>query len=218
MSLHSLSKTRYTTKAYDAAKRVPDETFQELLSLLRHAPSSVNSQPWHFVVAATPEARQQIAAAGMHEGYAYNESKVLNASHVIVFCTRTSMTDEHLDALLAQETADGRFDSEQAKAGTAASRLSYVNLHRYDQKDLQHWMEKQTYLALGTLLLAAAASGVDATPIEGCDFRALDKALGLREKGYTSVVVAALGYRAESDFNAKLPKSRLPEETVVSWL
>lgn len=218
MTLHTLAQSRYTTKAYDAKQRIPDETLKELLTLLRHAPSSVNSQPWHFVVAATPAARERIAAAGMRESFGYNESKVLNASHVIVLCTRTSMTEEHLAQVLAQETHDGRFDTEQAKANTQATRLSYVNLHRYEQKDLQHWMEKQTYLALGTLLLGAAASGVDATPIEGCNFSALDKALGLREQGFTSVVVVSLGYRADSDFNAKLPKSRLPEEDVVTWL
>jgi len=215
MNLHTLSRTRYTTKAYDASKRIPDETFNELLGLLRHAPSSVNSQPWHFVVAQTAEGRGRIARV-MHEAYSYNEAKVLNASHVIVLCSRTSMPDEHLDGILAQEQADGRFDNEQAKAGTQASRLHYVDLHRYNQKDLQHWMDKQTYLALGTLLLGAAAMGVDATPIEGCDFPALDKELGLREQGFSSIVLVALGYRDDSDFNARLPKSRLPEATTVT--
>jgi hypothetical protein len=42
--------------------------------------------------------------------------------------------------------------------------------------------------------------------------RALDLSLGLREKGLTSVVLVSLGYRSESDFNAALPKSRLPRD------
>ena len=63
---------------------------------------------------------------------------------------------------------------------------------------------------------AAAAVGVDACPMEGIDVAALDTALGLPEKGLRAVVMCALGYSSEQDFNAKLPKSRLPAEVVFS--
>ena len=85
----------------------------------------------------------------------------------------------------------------------------YVGLHRNDPRDMQAWMQKQVHLALGTLLLGAAALGIDATPIEGFDPQALDQELALNEKGLKSVVMVALGYRNAEDFNAKLPKSRL---------
>jgi nitroreductase/dihydropteridine reductase len=79
-------------------------------------------------------------------------------------------------------------------------------------------MQKQVYLALGTLLLGAGALGVDATPMEGFDARLLDEELGLRDKGFTSVVLVSLGYRNEGDFNARLPKSRLPAEAVFTQI
>ncbi len=79
-------------------------------------------------------------------------------------------------------------------------------------------MEKQTYLALGTLLLGAVSLGVDATPMEGFDSRRLDEELGLREQGFTSLVLVSLGYRADSDFNASLPKSRLPAERLFTYV
>lgn len=217
MDTVALAKRRYTTKAYDAARRIPQATVDALLEQLRHSPSSVNSQPWHFVIADSAEGKARLAKAADGR-FAYNSPKILDASHVIVFCTRTDMTEAHLNALLEQEQADGRFRDEQARAGQDASRRGYVNLHRFDQKDLQHWMEKQTYLALGTALLGAAAHGLDATPIEGFDSKVLDAELGLREQGFTSVVVLALGYRNEQDFNAGLNKSRLPASTVFTFL
>jgi nitroreductase/dihydropteridine reductase len=76
--------------------------------------------------------------------------------------------------------------------------------------DAQQWAEKQVYLALGTLLLGASTLGVDACPMEGFDRATLDHELGLSAKGLTAVVLVALGYRSSEDFNAKLPKSRLP--------
>lgn len=217
MQMTALAKSRYTTKAFDASRKIPQETINELLDQLRHSPSSVNSQPWHFVVASDEQGKARVAKSA--EGaFAYNEAKMLNASHLIVLCTLTEMPDSHLQALLAQEALDGRFASDEAKAGQDKTRRGYVAMHKYDQKDVQHWMEKQTYLALGTLLLGAASLGLDATPMEGFDFKKLDEELGLRDKGFTSLVVVSLGYRSDSDFNAKLPKSRLPAEAVFTFI
>ncbi|QBF27276.1 oxygen-insensitive NAD(P)H nitroreductase [Pseudomonas tructae] len=217
MDLVSLAQHRYTTKAFDATRKVPAATLQALLEQLRNSPSSVNSQPWHFVIAQTDQDRARIAK-GTENGFAYNQAKILNASHVIVFCTRTHMPEEHLQAVLAQEACDGRFHTDQARAGQDGSRRGYVDLHRFEQKDLQHWMEKQTYLALGTLLLGAASLGVDATPMEGFDSKVLDAELGLRERGFTSLVLVSLGYRSSEDFNAGLPKSRLPAQSLFTFL
>ena len=69
-----------------------------------------------------------------------------------------------------------------------------------------------------TLLLGAAALDVNACPIEGFDQAVLDEELGLRAKGYTSAVLVALGYGGADDFNAALPKSRLPLEQVITRL
>ncbi|WP_028239785.1 oxygen-insensitive NAD(P)H nitroreductase [Stutzerimonas azotifigens] len=217
MNLLAAAKTRYATKAYDPARKVPQETIDGLLELLRHSPSSVNSQPWHFVVASSDAGKERLAK-GAQGNFSYNAPKIRDASYVILLCASVDMTPEHLEALLEQEARDGRFAKPEARAGQQATRNGYVTLHRYEYKDLQHWMEKQVYLALGTLLLGAAAEGIDATPMEGIDHRALDLELGLREQGLTSVVMVSLGYRGEADFNAGLPKSRLPAETVFTYL
>lgn len=217
MDIARFALARHTCKAYDPSRKVPNEQVEQLKALLRNAPSSVNSQPWHFIVASSDAGKQRIAKA-TQPGYAVNEPKILNASHVVVFCARTSIDDAYLAALLDQEDRDGRFPSSEAKAMQNKSRNFYVNQHRFDAKDTQHWMEKQVYLALGTLLLGAAALGIDATPIEGFDPRILNEELDLRAKGLTSVVLAALGYRGGEDFNAALPKSRFPADQVISEL
>jgi nitroreductase/dihydropteridine reductase len=67
-------------------------------------------------------------------------------------------------------------------------------------------------------MLAASALGVDTTPMEGLDPAALDAELGLHEKGLASLVLLAFGYHADSDFNATLPKSRLAQEQVFTFL
>lgn len=209
------AQQRYTTKVFDATKRINDAQMAEIEELLRLAPSSINSQPWHFVIAGTSEGKA-LVAKGTEEAYASNAPKVLNASHVVVLCTRMELGAEHLQRVVDQEDVDGRIANEAAKLATYKGRSFFLNLHRFQHRDLQHWADKQVYLALGTLLLGVASMGIDACPIEGFDNAALDEALGLREKGFSSTVVVALGYRSETDANAKLPKSRFSAEQVIT--
>ena len=79
-------------------------------------------------------------------------------------------------------------------------------------------MEKQVYLNIGSFLLGVASLGIDATPMEGIDVKALDEEFKLREKGFTAVIAASIGYRAKSDFNSteKTPKSRLSESEIIT--
>ncbi len=216
MNIAQIAQTRHTCKAYDPTRKIPADQVEQLKTLLRFAPSSVNSQPWHFIIAASDAAKANIAKATEQPMFSANGAKILNASHVVVFCARTQLDDAHLVAVTEQEARDGRFPNPDGQAAQLKSRRFYAGLHRFDLRDTQHWMEKQVYLALGTLLFGAAALGIDATPIEGFDSRILNEVLGLRDKGLTSVVLAALGYRSAEDFNAALPKSRLPVSEVIS--
>lgn len=217
MTLAPVARRRHTTKAYDPTRTLPPAVLHDLLDVLHHAPSSVNSQPWHFLVAASDEARARIARATQpHQPF--NTAKITDASHVIVFASRTGIDDAYLAQIIEQETADGRYPTDQAREGQRGALQHFVDLHRHTLGDVEHWMQKQTYLALGTLLLAAGVHGVDATPMEGFDAAVLDAELGLRERGLTSVVLVALGYGSEANFNADLPKSRLPREQVFTHL
>ncbi|QSX33069.1 oxygen-insensitive NAD(P)H nitroreductase [Shewanella avicenniae] len=212
--LSEIAQRRYTSKAFDATQKIPQEKIEQLKTLLQFSPSSVNSQPWHFVITASDAGKATIAEATAN--FPFNTAKIQNASHVIVLCTRNQFSDEHLQRLLQQEEADGRIPDEAARAALHNGREFFVNMHRFELKDVQHWMEKQTYIALGNLLLGAGMLEVGATPIEGFDASVLNKVLGLREQGFTASVIVALGYSDASDFNAKLPKSRLPQTELFS--
>lgn len=212
IDLEKLSEQRYTAKVYDKSRKIAPEQLQQLLALLRNTPSSVNSQPWHFFVVGSDEGKKTIEPAMLD----FNKPRVLDASHVIVFAVRTSMDDAYLDHLLEQDDKYGRFRSEEDRAAQHGGRSFFVGLNR--DKDLVGWETKQAYIALGSLLFGAAALGIDATPIEGFKPAEMDEALGLREKGLTSVLVASLGYSSEDDFNARLPKSRLPQEELFTFL
>jgi nitroreductase/dihydropteridine reductase len=218
MKLSELVQERYTTKVFNPSFRLSEEQIEEIKTLLQYCPSSTNSQPWHFFITGTNEGKERIAKAASTGRYEVNGPKIKNASHVIVLCSRSYIDDAYLQSLLVNEERDGRFAGDDAKNMQRGTRLFYTDLHRYELKDVQHWIEKQVYIALGTLLLGAATLGIDACPMEGFDPVILNNELNLREKGFTASIIVSLGRHAENDYNRKLPKSRWPQDTIFTEL
>ena len=219
MNLVNTLSWRYSTKDFDPNKKINDQDFDKIKALLRMSPSSTNLQPWHFIIANTEEGKKRIAQ-GTQGFFSFNEPKVMNASHVIVFCSKTDADDAYMQQLLEQEDKDNRYPNEEIKQNVYKARNIFADIHRYDLKDLQHWMEKQVYLNIGNFLLGVATLGIDALPMEGVDLKKLDEEFALREKGLTAVAVVSIGYRKPTDFNipVKTPKSRLPEAEIMTVL
>jgi nitroreductase/dihydropteridine reductase len=204
------AKHRHTVKAFDPDRKITPENVDKIRDLLRFSPSSTNAQPWKFILASTEDGKDQVARS-TDERYPFNSPSIRNASHVVVFASRLAIEEDFLLKILDQEEQDGRFDSdpETFRAQMHGGRSLFVNLHKQDMKDVQHWMDKQVYLNIGQFLLGVATLGIDT--------KALDEQFGLREQGYNSLVVVALGYSdEEADYNAKLPKSRLPLSEILT--
>jgi len=192
MDLNKLM-SRHLTRYFDGSKTIPEETLQQLLRFLRSTPSSANVQPNHFYVLGT-EAGKRKLADNLGERFQDNAEKVMNASHVVILTTRTDLTQEHLDAVFAKERSDSRFPDTAKQELWEYMTRDFVNIRNTVYKDLDHWMEKQTYMALGMTMMAAAELGVDATPLEGFDRASVDEAFGIGETGHRTTVLLALGY------------------------
>lgn len=214
MNIVEIANERYATKHYNKVEKISDTKIEQLLTILRNSPSSVNIQPWHFFVVGNNAAKNKIISAITD----FNQPRITDSSHTIIFCMKTTIDDDFLQTLLDQEEADGRFPSKDFKKAQDKGRRSFVKKNNSTPQSLMTWESNQLYIALGQLLFAAKAIGIDSTPIEGFDSNKMDKILGLKEKGLKSVVVVALGYHSDNDGNADRPKSRLPAEKIFTFL
>ncbi|MDI2091839.1 oxygen-insensitive NAD(P)H nitroreductase [Commensalibacter oyaizuii] len=214
MNIVEISKKRYTTKYYDNQRHVSREVLEQLLTVLRNSPSSVNSQPWHFIVVDNRQSQNKILPAISD----FNHSRITDSTYTIIFCIRSSIDDQYLQHLLETEQKDGRLPNKDIEKGVDEGRRYFVGVNNDTLTNLHCWESRQLYLALGQFLFAAASIGIDSTPIEGFDPSKMDELLGLQTKGFKSVVIATIGYRAENDSNAQRPKSRLPEEELFTYI
>lgn len=216
MNIIDVLTRRYSTKNFDPTKTLSDEQLTQIKALLRMSPSSVNLQPWHFFLAQTEGAKARVAK-GAGGDFAFNAAKITDAALAVVFCVKTDADADYMQKLLDKEDTDGRFSQTEFREFMRAGRQRFSDLHR-EIGDFDQWMEKQVYLNMGGFLLGVATLGLDAVPMEGVDFQALDEEFGLKDKGLRAIGVVSVGYRSADDFNADLPKSRLDEADILTEL
>ncbi|MEP7147423.1 MAG: NAD(P)H-dependent oxidoreductase [Acidobacteriota bacterium] len=197
---------RYATKAYDPTKKVSEADFRFLEDAMLLTPSSFGIQPYKIFVITDPAVREDLKPA------AYGQSAITDASHLLVFAYKRTLTEEDIDQFVGG-IAEVRDQSRESLAGLESSVKGTVK-KAIEGGYVETWNSRQAYIALGFLLETAALLDIDATPMEGFDPEKVDKVLGL--SGYSSVVLAAVGYRdAENDWLAPLPKVRKPKSELI---
>ncbi|MNJ66926.1 putative NAD(P)H nitroreductase [compost metagenome] len=87
-----------------------------------------------------------------------------------------------------------------------------------DPRVMFEWACRQTYIALGNMLTAAAMIGIDSCPIEGFNRKKVNELLiqeGIMDPEHYGVsCMAAFGYRA----NEPLAKTRQNAEQIITWI
>lgn len=199
MKFIDLSKNRYTTKKYDSSKKISENDIEELKEILRLSPSSINSQPWKFIMVSNEEIKNQLAEVSY-----FNEQKIKDASHLVVFCA--------IDDIQSFEN--------QINKNLPEGAVAYYNqfIKQLSEQEIKSWLKNQVYLSLGYFLSACASMSIDSTPMEGIKSDEYNTILNL--KNYTTLAAVAIGYREQNDPNQpKIKnKSRLEMEEIVKVL
>lgn len=204
---------RYTTKKFDPAKKVSAEEMTVIMEALRLSASSINSQPWKFIIIESDQAKQRMHNTFVNK-FQFNQPHVFNASHIILFAHNPAYTRANYEAVIDKGIADKRIKPED-KAGAFAG-FAFAELNTDETGNTAAWTQAQTYIALGNTLHTLARLHIDSTPMEGIDSEMISKEFAQELDGYICHVALAIGYRDEClDYNAKSPKSRLAMKDVL---
>ena len=207
MELLDKLRWRYAAKAMNG-KKVAEDKIERILEAARLAPTSSGLQPFEIFVIKKQEIKAQI------KPIAWNQSVITDCSHLLVFAAWDTYTADRINHMFDLTNKIRGFENE------GWENYRKMLLSSYPQKDAEenfNHAAKQAYIAFTEALTAAAFEGVDATPLEGFDPAAVDKILGLREKGLRSAVLLPIGYRKEdADWLVNLVKVRKPMEELVT--
>jgi nitroreductase len=209
MSLIETLNRRYATKAFDTTRKLSDDQIFQLTESLRLAPSSFGLQPWKFLVVTNPELREQL------KSHSWWQVQVTDASHLIILCAKDDVTESDVQNYI-NDIASTRWAPLEALDGYKNMMNGTLGARTPEQR--KSWTEKQTYIAQGFLLMAAAQLEIDACPMEWFDTTAYDKLLWLEGSGYHSVVIVPVWYRSAEDATASYPKVRYSADQVIEFI
>ena len=208
-SLKEQLNWRYATKKMDPTKVVSQEKIDAIIEAIRLAPTSSGTQPFELLVVTNTEKLSEIRKV------AWDQSPITDGSHLLVFAAWDNYTEDRIDAVTTQ-MVDERGDIPMIH--DYFNQLKATYLPRDAETNYAH-AARQAYIALGIALVAAAEQEVDSTPMEGFDPEAVDKILGLSERGLRSVVLLPLGYRdTNGDWLLPMQKVRKSTETIVTTI
>jgi len=207
MELLNKLNWRYATKAMNGEK-VAQEKIDNIIEAISLAPTSSGLQPFEIIVITNQAKKEQI------KPIAWNQSVITDCSHLFVFAAWDTYTADRINKMFDLTNTIRGFKNE------GWENYRQMLLNSYPQKDAQenfNHAAKQAYIAFSQAIAAAAFEGVDSTPLEGFDPDALDKILGLREKGLKSCVMLPIGYRDDkNDWLVNLAKVRKSKEDLVT--
>ncbi|MBP1223789.1 NAD(P)H-dependent oxidoreductase [Flavobacterium sp. 1355] len=200
---------RYATKKFDATKKISEADLNTLKEAVRLAASSYGLQPYKVVIVENPELREQLKAA------AYGQTQITDASQLFIFANDLNAGPESVAAYI-KNISETRGVPTEALGGFADMMNGVISNLSQDAKNI--WTAKQTYIALGTLLAAAAELKIDATPMEGFNAAAFNEILGFDKLGLNAAVIATVGYRHDEDDAQHYKKVRKSHEELFITL
>ena len=203
---------RHATKEFDPDKKVSEEDFQFILEAGRLSPSSGGNEPWKFIVVQSPELRNELAP---HANGAVRQ--LPTSSHFVLILARKGLTYDS-PYLIEQQTQTLEMPLEIFNGMKPAYAQFYHDLHLDSERALQDWSSKQTFIALGNMMTAAAHIGVDSCAIEGFNLDAVNDLLQkkglLGENEFSLSVMVAFGYRVREG----RAKKRRPMKDIVQFV
>lgn len=205
---------RHATKVYDEKRKISEEDFNFILEAGRLSPSSLGSEPWRFLVVQNPEIREKLMKVAPGA-----VGKLKTASHFVIILARKGVRYDSNYLMNHMKYVQRMPEHIIKEVSGQYKRFQEQQQILDNERTLFDWASKQTYIALGNLLTAAALIGIDSTPMEGFHAEHLDSLLEkeglLDRKEYGSSVLAAFGYRKE---DPKRGKSRKAISEVVQWV
>lgn len=206
---------RHATKTFNAERKISQEDFSFILEAGRLSPSSLGFEPWKFVVIQNREMREKLKEISTGA-----KGQLPTASHIVLIFARKNATpqSDYVQNLLknVKEIPDDML----ASMTEAYTKFQDTSINIYEsERALFDWASKQTYIALGNMMTAAALIGIDSCPIEGLNYEKASDILSeagiLDRENFGISVMAAFGYRAEDPLR---PKSRQHVDDVVEWV
>ncbi|MDD5142350.1 NAD(P)H-dependent oxidoreductase [Methanoregula sp.] len=198
MEFGKIVMSRYATKKFDGRK-LPEAKVNELIELVRFAPSALNLQPWKIKVVTDQKTKELLKPA------AFNQEQITTCSHLLVFCA-----DPDYDSLIKRLGALLKKNGVPAETQKMITDMAAGFAGPMSPEQKLAWSQAQVYLALGNALNGAKALGFDSCPMGGFNPAEFSRILKIPAP-LVPTMLCPIGFAADKP----MPKVRFPKEDIV---
>ncbi len=196
--------SRHSVRVYDPTVTISREEMTEILEEATLAPSSVNLQPWRFLVIDSPEGKLTL-----EELAPGNKNQVTTSSAVVAVFGDMNAFD-NADEIMNTGVERG-FMPQEIKDRIMAN---YTDLFgRMPAQAFREMILIDGGLVSMQLMLSARARGYDTNPIGGYDKSRIAETFGKEKERYVPVMLISVGKANEEPRRT----SRLPVDRIAEW-
>lgn len=188
-----ITYNRKSIRVYDENVKISHEEMLEMIQKATIAPSSVNMQPWRFVVVESPEEKQKLKPL-----IRFN-TRQNDTSSAMILIFGDMECYEYGEAIYNQAVTEGKMSPEVRDQQLAAIIPYYKNFNRAEMNDV---VKIDSSLAAMQLMLVARSHGYDTNPIGGFEADQLAEAFGLEKERYVPVMILSIGKALEEGYNS----------------
>ncbi|MDQ0481320.1 nitroreductase family protein [Guptibacillus hwajinpoensis] len=195
---------RRSIRNYDPSVKISKEEMTEILTEATLAPSSVNLQPWRFVVIDSEEGKATLAPLAK-----FNQTQVETSSAMIaVFVDMNSL--DYADEIYDTAVQKGYMPAEvrDRQLPSIKGLLETLSTEQFREMNVI-----DGGLVSMQLMLAARAHGYDTNPIGGYEKDQIAEAYGMDKERYYPVMLISIGKAADTGYQSV----RLPVESITEW-
>ena len=197
---------RHACKVFDETKKISDEDMKFILEAGRKSPSSFGMEAWKFLVVTNEELKAKLRPA------CWDQVQVTSCSHLVIVLAG-------IDSVKVESgTPKQRFARREMPEETLNFYMDLYAGHLKEvlssDENIYSWTARQSYIATGNMMTAAAFIGLDSCPIEGFDKAQVEEILDLDTSKYQLSVVLPFGYR----LNEQSSQQRESFEDIVEYI
>ena len=181
---------RRSIRKFDTSVKIPREEMLEILDKTVTAPSSVNMQPWRFVVVDSEEGKDKFVS---YNGVQNETSSAM----VLIFADLKSQ--ERAEEIYGKAVTQGKMPEEVKEKQLSSIVPMYEKAPFEVMNEIVHI---DSSLAAMQLMLVARSYGYDTNAIGGYKKDGLAKAFGLDEDRHVPILIIALGKADEEGFES----------------
>ncbi|HEP1823206.1 TPA: nitroreductase family protein [Streptococcus suis] len=184
---------RKSIKVYDETVTIDHEEMLEMLNKAITAPSSVNLQPWRFVVVESAAAKTKLRPM-----VRFNTKQVDTASAVILIFADIKPQDR-TEVIYDRAVAEGKMPQEVRDYQVPVIKSMYDALSPATMREV---VKMDASLAAMQLMLVARSHGYDTNPMSGFDPEEMVATFDLDPDRYIPVLMVSIGKAKEPGFDS----------------